>query len=189
MKPFLPAVLVLIPLILSAAPLPEHSFPQKFNIGRPADPQSIQQLDIDIRPDGQGLPESSGTAEEGEKVYQQQCLACHGERGEGGINDKLVGRLPDDAFPFAGSRPPAKTIGNYWPYATTLFDYIRRTMPYTQPGSLSDQDVYSVTAYLLYLNGIIDWETELHKNNLPKIAMPSQGRFVNDDRLQFNKAH
>ena len=184
-----------IPLLLTALCIvhiklmADDPSPSKFHIGNPASHEKIRLLDIDIRPDGKGLPDGSGTVAEGEKVYQQTCLACHGERGEGGINERLAGRLPDDAFPFAGSKPPKKTIGNYWPYATTLFDYIRRTMPYTEPGSLSDQQVFSVTAYLLYLNDIIDRDTVLDKNSLSKIIMPARNRFKDDDRLQFNKAH
>ncbi|UYM17680.1 c-type cytochrome [Endozoicomonas euniceicola] len=189
MKPYYSTTLLLITFTISATPPPDHARPLKFGLGKPADPHLIQQLDKDVRPDGQGLPPGSGSVTDGEKVYQQHCITCHGKRGEGGISDKLAGRLPDDHFPFSSPEPPKETIGNYWPYATTLFDYIRRTMPYSSPGSLSDCQVYSVVAYLLYLNDIIEHETVLDKNSLAKIIMPARHRFKNDDRLQFNRAH
>ena len=189
MRSLLSALPLFIPLPLLAALLPEPARPEKFNLGTAATEQDILALDIDVRPDGKGLPEGAGSVTEGEKVYQQKCIVCHGEQGQGGMNDKLAGRLPNDEFPFAAAKAPKKTIGNYWPYATTLFDYLRRTMPYTEAGSLSDQEIYDVTAYLLYLNDIIDRDTRINQENLPGIIMPSRHRFKNDDRLQFNKAH
>ena len=187
----LPYALIMISLSsrTMAAPANHPVLPDKFGLGKAAGEAEVIALDIDVRPDGAGLPEGSGTVANGEKIYQNQCQSCHGLSGKGGVNEPLAGRLPNDAFPFASDKPPKKTIGNYWPYATTLFDYIRRTMPYTQPGSLTDPEVYSVTAYLLYINDIIDRSTTLSKENLPKVTMPSRQRFRNDDRLQFKKAH
>ncbi|WP_461537020.1 c-type cytochrome [Spongorhabdus nitratireducens] len=157
---------------------------ERWGIGQTATPEEIQAWDIAIRPDGKGLPPGTGNVEEGKTLYLQRCALCHGAEGKGGLNDKLVGRLPSGEFPFAEPGAPKKTIGNYWPYATTLFDYIRRTMPYQNPGSLTDSEVYSVTAYLLYLNEIIAADLQLSANNLATIKMPAVVRFVPDDRLQ-----
>ncbi len=151
-------------------------------LGRTVSDAEIKAWDIDVRPDGEGLPAGSGSVAEGERVYAQKCLMCHGERGANGINDQLVGRIRNDAFPFALDPSAKKTIGSYWPYATTVFDYVRRAMPYDRPGSLSDNEVYSVTAYLLHLNGIIDREVSVDAASLPKIRMPARHRFVADDR-------
>lgn len=158
-----------------------------FGLGIPATEQEITDWDIDVRPDGKGLPAGRGSVEEGRKVYQQQCQVCHGENGQGGPNDPLVGRLEKDNFSFAQKSAPKKTIGNYWPWATTVFDYIRRTMPYTSPGSLSDNEVYAVTAYLLYANSIIEADIVLDASTLPNIKMPAQTRFIPDNRTETNK--
>ena len=158
----------------------------KFGLGTEASDSDIAAWDIDVRPDGKGLPAGQGSVEEGRKVYLLQCQVCHGENGQGGPNDKLVGRIENDSFPFAEKGAPKKTIGNYWPWATTLFDYIRRTMPYASPGSLSNNEVYAVTAYLLYENGILPEATILDSGNLPKIKMPAQQRFVPDNRVETN---
>lgn len=151
-------------------------------LGRAVSNTEIERWDIDVRPDGQGLPAGQGNAAGGARVYSQHCLSCHGEEGKGGINDQLVGRIPGDAFPFGSDPSKIKTIGNYWPYATTLFDYIRRAMPYSSPGILSNDQVYNVTAYLLYLNGIIDRNTSINADNLAAVLMPARDRFVIDDR-------
>ena len=158
----------------------------KFNLGSAVSEQDIAAWDIDVRPDGEGLPPGKGRVKEGMKVYQQQCQVCHGENGQGGPNDPLVGRLDKDIFPFAEKGAPGKTLGNYWPWATTIFDYIRRTMPYMTPGSLSDNEVYAVTAYLLYANGIIPKDMTLDATNLSEIKMPAQHRFVPDNRTETN---
>ena len=158
----------------------------KFGLGTPAFAQEISAWDIDIRPDGRGLPSGSGNAKEGRKIYQQQCAACHGDKGQGGPNDQLVGRFERDVFLFSGAKTPKKTIGNYWPWASTLFDYVRRAMPYTSPGSLTDTEVYSVSAYLLYANGIITEDHILDAKSLPAIKMPAQDRFVPDNRSETN---
>ena len=120
-----------------------------FGIGRPATPAEIAALDIDVGPDGAGLPPGRGTAADGAPIYAARCASCHGKTGKEGPNDILVGRLPGDAFPFARDPSAPKTIGSYWPYATTVFDYIRRAMPPDKPGSLRDDEVYNLVAFLL----------------------------------------
>lgn len=155
---------------------------EPLGLGRLVDRTEIALWDIDVRADGTGLPAGEGTVAQGEKVYSQHCLGCHGENGVGGINDQLVGRMVDDEFPFGRDPAATKTIGNYWPYASTLFDYIRRAMPYTQAGVLSDNEVYSVTAYLLHLNQLLDADLSLDAQRLRSIKMPARDRFVIDDR-------
>ena len=158
----------------------------RFGLGSPVSKQEIAIWDQDVRPDGTGLPAGSGTPAEGLKIYQQQCQVCHGLEGKGGPNDALVGRLEQDHFPFSEPKAPKKTIGNYWPWATTLFDYIKRTMPYTTPGSLNDNEVYAVTAWLLHANRIIPENMELNAQNLPSVVMPARHRFVPDNRTDTN---
>ncbi|WP_253906561.1 c-type cytochrome [Chitinophaga sp. SYP-B3965] len=145
--------------------------PERFNLGRIATAAEIKAWDIDVRPDGRGLPEGSGTVSEGRNIYTAKCALCHGKTGVEGPYNVLV-----------GDTTKAKTIGNYWPYATTLFDYTRRAMPFNQPGSLTDNEVYSITAFLLHANKIIDSTTEMNKHTLPAIVMPAHKYFVNDNR-------
>lgn len=132
----------------------------------------LAEIDFTILPNGEGLPPGSGDARSGLAVYGHYCLACHGESGVGGINDRLAGGLGS-----LRSENPTKTIGSFWPYATTLFDYIRRAMPYPSPGILSDDEIYSVTAYLLYLNGLVEQNTVIDKDTLPAVEMPNQNGF------------
>ncbi len=121
---------------------------------------------------------------QGEAVYQAQCAACHGPTGTEGPNDRLVGREPREGFPFGQTRAfrLMRTIGNYWPYATTLYDFVNRAMPQTAPGSLTPDEVYAVSAYLLYLNEIIPADAVLDAETLPAVLMPARDRFVVDDR-------
>ena len=156
--------------------------PSRLDIGRPATPDDIAALDVDVRPDGTGLPPGSGTAAEGEQIYASRCATCHGKTGREGPNDRLVGRLPNDAFPFARDPTIPHTIGNYWPYATTLFDYIRRAMPPDAPGSLKDREVYGLVAYLLAMNQIVPADAVIDATTLPKVAMPARDRFVPSER-------
>lgn len=149
----------------------QATWPDKFGIGSPADKSFIAKWDIDVRPDGKGLPNGEGTAKHGALVYQQKCASCHGANGYEGPEDKLV-----------TDSTGSNTIGNYWPYATTIFDYVRRAMPFNAPGSLTDQEVYDITAYLLYLNGIIHEEHKITATTLPQIEMPARKRYVLDDR-------
>jgi len=143
------------------------------NLGREATPAQIAGWDISVGPDGVGLPPGEGTPAAGALVYEQKCQACHGARGAGQPNDRLVGGQGTLA-----SKSPVRTIGSYWPYATTVFDYVRRAMPYIQPQSLSNDEVYAVTAYLLNLNGIIGEGDEMNAQTLPKVKMPNQANFI-----------
>jgi cytochrome c len=162
------------PGVLSADTL---SQPSHFGFGRPATAAEIALLDIDVRPDGQGLPKGEGNVAEGRAIFQQKCAACHGATGTEGPNDRLV--VGDTT---QGGARRVKAIGNYWPYATTVFDYIRRAMPFNQPGSLTDEEVYSLTAYLLHANGLLAENARLNAKTLPKIKMPARDRFIPDDR-------
>jgi len=162
-----------------------------YGFGSPATAEEIAAWDIDVRPDGAGLPPGSGTAAKGAEIYALKCAACHGGNGEGGLNDRLVVSSPDEPFPDS-SDPDSwqhRTVGNYWPYATTLFDYIRRSMPYTLPGSLGDDEVYSLTAHLLHLNHIIAESDVMTAESLPEVVMPARGKFVMDDRQEHQEIH
>jgi S-disulfanyl-L-cysteine oxidoreductase SoxD len=143
------------------------------NLGREATPAQIAGWDISVGPDGVGLPAGQGTPKAGAAVYEQKCQSCHGAKGAGQPNDRLVGGQGTLA-----SKTPVKTVGSYWPYATTVFDYVRRSMPYTQSQSLSDSEVYAVTAYLLHLNGIIGENDEMNARTLPRVKMPNQPNFI-----------
>jgi S-disulfanyl-L-cysteine oxidoreductase SoxD len=144
------------------------------DLGREVRPEEIAAWDITIPPDGSGLPPGSGMAAEGGAVYKAKCAGCHGVKGTEGPADPLVGGVGTLA-----SKKPVKTVGSYWPYATTLFDYIRRAMPYNAPRSLSDEEVYAVTAYLLFLNGIIGPGARMDAKTLPRVKMPNREGFVN----------
>jgi len=150
-----------------------HSGLEGPNLGREATPAQIAGWDISVGPDGAGLPPGKGTPATGATVYEQKCLICHGAKGAGQPNDRLVGGQGTLA-----STAPVRTIGSYWPYATTVFDYVRRAMPYIQPHSLSNDEVYAVTAYLLQLNGIIGEHDEMNAQTLPKVKMPNQANFI-----------
>jgi len=149
-------------------------WPASFGFGRTAAAREIEVLDISVRPDGKGLPAGSGTAGAGRGIYLIKCAACHGKTGVEGPFMRLMGAMDDTT--------KAKTIGNYWPYATTLFDYTRRAMPYGAPGSLSADEVYSLTAYLLYANKIIDSTVVMDARSLPAVVMPAKKYYVPDDR-------
>lgn len=144
-----------------------------YDFGRAPTREEIELWDIDVRPDGKGLPEGSGTAAHGKSVYEEHCSACHGANGKDGIKDRLAGGQGTLA-----SAKPIKTVGSYWPYATTLFDYIRRAMPYQAPGSLSVDETYAVSAYILSLNGLLPEDGKLDKTSLPKIEMPNRDGFI-----------
>jgi S-disulfanyl-L-cysteine oxidoreductase SoxD len=146
-------------------------------LGRVATSQEIAARDISIPPSGAGLPAGSGTAKQGEAVYVAQCQACHGPKGVGKPADPLVGGIGSLA-----TANPVRTVGSFWPYATTLFDYTRRAMPATKPLSLSSDEVYAVTAYLLYLNGIIAENAEMNAKTLPQVKMPNRDGFIDRSR-------
>ena len=142
-------------------------------LGVEAAPAEVAAWDISIGPDGAGLPPGSGTALDGAPVYAIQCLACHGAEGSGQLNDALVG-----GHGTLGGPAPRRTIGSYWPYATTVFDYIRRSMPYLQPQSLTNDEVYALTAYLLFLNGIIEEDDVIDARTLAAVVMPNRDNFI-----------
>jgi len=167
-----PKALAVVSMVLLAgcAPAAHRETP---DLGRIVTPADIAGWDISIPPDGTGLPPGSGTAVAGIAVYEQKCQACHGAKGSGQPNDRLVGGGGTLA-----SKTPVRTIGSYWPYATTVFDYVRRAMPYTQPHSLTNDEVYAVTAYLLHQNGIIGERDELNAQTLPRVKMPNRDGFI-----------
>jgi S-disulfanyl-L-cysteine oxidoreductase SoxD len=148
-----------------------------YGIGRVATPAEIAGWNIDIGRDGSGLPPGSGTVSHGRELFAQQCAACHGEKGEGGVGDKLAGGQGTIA-----TAKPVRTVGSYWPYAPTLFDYIRRAMPQNAPQSLSNEDVYAVSAYVLKLNGLVPDDATLDAKSLATIRMPNRDKFVGDPR-------
>lgn len=149
-----------------------------YGVAKPATPEEIRARGISVAPDGMGLPIGHGTAVQGRSVYMARCAGCHGKRGQGSsVNPALVGgrgTLTTDK--------PLATVGSYWPYATTLWDYIHRAMPYQNPGSLTSDQVYSVTAYILFMNQIVGEREELNKATLPKVRMPNRNGFVPDPR-------
>ncbi len=166
------------PVAAKDAPIPEHGV---FHLGRAALVEEVKAWDIDIRPDGQGLPTGRGTVAQGEPIYTENCAVCHGDFGEG------TGRWPI----LAGGQNtltderPEKTIGSYWPYLSTVYDYIRRAMPFGDARSLSDDDVYAVTAYLLFLNDIVtDEEFELSNENFNNTRLPNEANFFADNRKE-----
>lgn len=150
---------------------------QTHGLGRTLSPEEIRKYDALIPPSGEGLPAGSGTAEKGKAIYAAQCARCHGATGREGPEDVLVGGIGSLATP-----KPEKTVGSYWPYATTLWDYLNRAMPFDRPGVLSADDVYSVTAYVLQLNGIVSATDVLDASTLPRIRMPNRDGFVPDAR-------
>lgn len=151
-------------------------------LGHAISPEEIAKWDISVFPDGEGLPEGEGNVVEGEKIYKQKCIACHGKNGIGASADQLAGaqnKLTSDY--------PEQTIGTYWPYATTIFDVVRRSMPMTAPGSLSNNETYALTAYLLYLNNIISKDDVMNAATLPKVKMPNVDGFINIYEEEKNK--
>ena len=157
-------------------------WPSSFGIGTLATVEEINAWDIDITADGTGLPDGTGTVPAGRKLYGSLCQSCHGENGQGKPFDALAGHGDAQSYPFPDNKYAVKTIGNYWPYATTLFDYIYRSMPLATPGSLSPDEVYSISAYLLYLNNLIPEKTILTAEKLASIEMPARNRFVAEGR-------
>ena len=157
--------------------------PPSYGIGRTPTPAEIATIDIDANPAGAGLPAGQGTAAAGAAIFGQKCAMCHGPKGEGiDKNPRLIGRAPAPGFVFATDAKAPKTIGNYWPYATTLYDYMHRTMPLSAPGSLAPDELYSLTAYLLSENGIIPAGAVMNAQSLPAVKMPAQTHFVRDNR-------
>jgi S-disulfanyl-L-cysteine oxidoreductase SoxD len=145
---------------------------QSPNLGKPVSPADIAAWDINVLPDGTGLPAGSGTPAEGARIYAAKCSACHGPEGKGGVSGRLVGGDPVKTI------DAEKTIANFWPFATTLFDYIRRAMPWPQPRSLSNEEVYALTAYILSLNKLIGENDTMNAQTLPKVRMPNRDGFI-----------
>ena len=143
------------------------------DLGKPIDARDLAPWDISIMPDGRGLPPGSGTASEGARIYAAKCAMCHGENAKGGQNAALVGGAP-----LTNGIDTAKTIANFWPYATTLFDFIRRAMPWQQPRTLSNDEVYALTAYILALNKLIGESDAMNAETLPKVKMPNRDGFI-----------
>lgn len=164
------AVGVLVGLCQAASGEPPGTSPK---LGHEMSAAEVAQVDFVVLPDGEGLPPGSGSAKAGQAVYEQHCIACHGERGKNGTQDALAGGEGTISGPV-----PNKTVGSYWPYATTLFDYVRRSMPYQDPGSLTNDETYAVTAYVLYLNGIVSDAETIDAATLPKVKMPNRDNFV-----------
>jgi S-disulfanyl-L-cysteine oxidoreductase SoxD len=163
------AALAIVAMAASSA----LSAADRYGFGRPATPQEIKGWDIDVSPSGAGLPPGRGDVRQGAAIFADKCAACHGAHGEGKPMPRLVGGIGT-----LRDKKPVKTVGSYWPYATTLFDYVRRAMPLDAPQSLSPDEVYAVSAYVLFLNGIVPQDAALDADTLPKIKMPNRDGFV-----------
>ena len=155
------------------------AFGQEGRIGKPASEDKVKALDITVFPDGRGLPVGSGTAAKGKDIFKSKCAVCHNDQAQGreGQYPALVGGKGT-----LNSPKPVKTVGSYWPYATTVFDYIRRAMPYDQPGTLQADEIYSVVGFVLNANGIVGENDEMNATTLPKVKMPNRDGFVPDAR-------
>lgn len=157
--------------------------PARYGLGHAPTAEHLAMLDIDVNPAGAGLPPGQGTPQTGAVVYAQKCALCHGPHGEGMEKiPKLIGREPASGFVFASDAEAPRTIGNYWPYATTVYDYIHRTMPFSAPGSLTPDETYGLVAYLLAENGIVPGTIVMDAKSLPAIRMPARPHFVPDNR-------
>jgi mono/diheme cytochrome c family protein len=173
-KPHKAAAVIVASLLTSLTGAAAQS---PYGIGRTATPAEIAGWNIDVGGDGSGLPPGSGTVSHGRDVFAQQCAACHGDKGDGGVGDRLVGGQGTLA-----TSKPVRTVGSYWPYAPTLFDYIRRAMPQNAPESLGSDDVYAVSAYILHLNGILPADAAIDAKTMSAIKMPNRNMFVGDSR-------
>lgn len=163
--------------LLCACALTHASAQSQYGLGTNATEAQIASWNIDVAPDGKALPPGRATVADGEKVYMNSCVSCHGVKLEGGIGPALAGgegTLTTDK--------PLKTVGSYWPYATTLFDYIRRAMPFQAPQSLSNEQVYAVTGYILHMNKLLDANTTVDASTLTDVKMPNRDGFYTDDR-------
>ena len=157
--------------------------PEQLGLGHEPTAQQVAAIDIDANPAGVGLPPGQGTYAEGATVFAQKCAFCHGAKGEGlGPYPKLIGAEPKQGFPFGRDPKLVKTIGNYWPYSTTVYDYVHRAMPFTAPGSLTPNETYSLVAWLLAENEVIPRDAVMNAQTLPKVQMPARSHFVLDDR-------
>lgn len=169
----------------AAAPNATGEPTRHYGLGRAATVAEVAVLDIDVGPDGEGLPTGSGSAQQGAVIYVAKCAMCHGPKGRGmpPVFPALIGRDPKaEGFAFATDFKLTKTIGNYWPHASTVFDYVRRAMPLLQPGSLTNDEVYALTAYLLAANNVVPMTATLDAASLKQVKMPYAGKFVTDNR-------
>jgi len=174
MSKYLRTATVALTAVFIAAP----ALAGKFNLGRSATQAEVSAWDIDVRPDGKGLPDGKGTVAEGEVIYAEKCASCHGDFGEG-IDRWPVLAGGQDSLQ---SERPVKTIGSYWPFLSTVFDYINRAMPFGESRSLEPNEVYAITAYLLNLNDVVDADFELSKENFVKTRLPNEANFIEDTR-------
>lgn len=165
-----PSRLALLALLSLTAP----ALAQTPQLGQPVSEADLAPWDISIAPDGKGLPGGRGTAAQGADIFLAKCQACHGEKGAGRPNDALVGGIGS----LAADKTPLRTVGSYWPYATTLFDYVRRAMPFQEPKSLNADELYAITAYILHLNGIIGENDVIDAQTLPQVKMPNRDGFI-----------
>jgi len=156
--------------------------PSGYGLGRPPTEAQVKAWDIDVSPTGEGLPPGQGTVAKGAEVFAAKCASCHGSTGVEGPMDRLVGGRGT-----LKTERPIKTVGSYWPYATTLYDYIRRAMPYNAPQSLKPDEVYAVVAWILHRNGIIQEDLVLNATTLPGVQMPNHSGFVRDPRPDVPK--
>lgn len=162
----------MVALMMSSSTILAQS---QFGFGRPATEAEIAAWNLDIDRDGKALPPGRGSVAEGMEIYAEQCSSCHGEQGEGGIGDRLVGGQGTLDTP-----KPIRTVGSYWPYTSTLFDYIRRTMPLSAPQSLTNEQVYALSAYILNMNGIVPDDVVMDADALAAVVMPNRDGFVDD---------
>lgn len=174
MSKYLKSTLVALSVFAFAAP----ALAGKLDLGRKATGAEVSAWDIDVRPDGQGLPEGKGTVAQGEEIYAEKCASCHGDFGEG-IDRWPVLAGGQDSLK---SERPVKTIGSYWPYLSTVFDYVNRAMPFGEAQSLQPDEVYAITAYLLNLNDVVDADFELSKQNFVETRLPNEANFISDVR-------
>jgi len=156
--------------------------PPNYGVGRAPSDADLRALGVTVAPDGKGLPEGSGTTVEGRALFALRCAKCHGEKGEGDVGPALVGGRGT-----LTTAKPRKTVGSFWPYATTLWDYIHRAMPFNEPGALSPTQVYAAAAYILYLNEIVSEKEVLNAKTLAKIRMPNRDGFVADPRPDIRR--
>ena len=168
--------LAVMSLVLACAAVLAAQSP-KFGVGQPPTPEEIRELGSAIAPDGTGLPAGTGSVEEGRAIFAARCARCHGERGQGDVGPTLVGGRGT-----LGTPRPLKTVGSFWPYATTVWDYVNRAMPFDEPGLLKPPEVYALVAYVLNLNGIVSADSVMDAKSLPKVRMPNRDGFVADPR-------
>lgn len=156
---------------------------ERFGLGRPPTAAELETWDIDVRGDGAGLPQGQGSVADGKAIFARKCAGCHGAKGEGATAPALAGGIGT-----LTSRQPVRTVGSYWPYAPPVFDYIRRAMPYDAPQSLSADETYAVTAYVLRLNGLVPANAVMDRASLPKVVMPNRHGFTSDPRPDVGTA-